>query len=362
MPEECMQNDPCTNATCPRYTSTECCVMLANGECKAEFYQLPGFSQVTSDCYRGIERCEGKVCRGERVCMEEVLGCPETKPDCGIKRVKSSCILMPAPRFPVTCAEVVCQDGSTCDVSDTRNGRVAECKPVIQKTCNETNCDDGFQCQVREQKNGEPIARCIVIRQAERASDCSELECPEDMICVLLSNNRGARCAKPPPPKNCDELECAVGLECVDVQSSDRVRCAPVNVVVPPEPEPQSPQQEIARKCDDLECEPGYECKLVSDRERNGNKRFVATCVPSQCPVRRPPRPPQRCQELRCAREEMCVLCGEGPETTARCVPRSKCYLCLHNNCLGKLILHLLYLAYCFCTQWGVCLRNCVTI
>lgn len=332
IPEECVQSNPCETATCLRYVSTECCVYFADGECKAEFYRLPAFKQVT-DCNRGIERCEDKVCPGERVCMEEVLGCPERNPDCGIMRIKSSCVFMPSPRPPVSCDEVLCEEGFVCTVEDSRNGEVAKCRRFIPKSCDELTCDEGYECRVRENTNGEPVARCILQQQGERPSDCSQLQCPKDMTCVLLPDNGGARCAKVPPPKNCEELQCEDGLECVYTENGDRVRCAPVKVTRPPPlatgPEPIL--QEIARKCEDLDCEPGYECKLVGDRERYGNSLLVATCIPAQCPVRRPPRPPRGCHELVCGRDEMCTVCGEGRETRARCVPRREYYLfCVH--------------------------------
>lgn len=332
IPPECADVSVCEASSCPRYNDIKCCVELVEGECTAQFYRLPQMAVVTDKCFQGIESCSTKECPERRTCVEEVIECPESNPDCGITRVRATCVLNEEPRFPSSCDDIVCAEGTSCVVSETRRGTEAECKEIVPESCDDVVCDEGMECVEQNRP------RCVPIRPDKRPSDCSELECPEDLICMLLVNDRGAKCAKPPPPTNCDELKCALGLTCEKIGNTDRVRCVPA---APPTAPPR-PQTEpgftgevptrglppllvrIARQCDQISCEDGYECRLIIDREINGNRRPVATCVPAECPLRRRARAPLRCEEVTCARDEMCVLCGEGEETRARCMPRSE--------------------------------------
>lgn len=334
-PLECEGVSVCDDSDCPRYTSTRCCVESMDGECVPQFYQLPKMRKVTDKCYQGIDSCTTKECSERRTCIEEVIDCPESKPDCGIMRVKASCILNQVSHFPMSCDEVVCGAATECVVSETIRGTEAECKEFVPQSCDELECDDGMQCVERNKP------RCVPIRPEVRPTDCSQLECAEGLVCMLLDDNRGARCAKLPVPTSCDELECAPGLTCEKVTNSDRVRCV-VAEPPPPPTQPPTPQTDpdftgavptrppppplvtIARQCSEIECENGYECKLVIDRELNGNRRPVATCIPAECPLRRRARPPVHCGEIRCERDEMCVMCGEGLETRARCMRRGE--------------------------------------
>ena len=334
-PEECTDVSVCEDNRCPRYTSVRCCVELVDGECKAQFYRTPKMDQVTSRCYQGIESCSTKECPGRRTCIEEVIGCPEGREDCGISRVKATCLLNEVSRAPSSCDDIVCGKGTTCVVSETRRGTEAECQEIVPETCEDLQCDDGMMCL--EQKK----PRCVPIRPSERPSDCSQLECAEDLVCMLLDQDRGARCAKPSPPTSCEELECAAGLVCEKIGNTERVRCVP-READPPRTQPPPPRTEagftgeiptqppplplvrIARECQEINCEDGYECKLVIDREINGNRRPVATCMPAECPLKRRARPPARCEEIRCEEDQMCVLCGEGPQTRARCMRRGE--------------------------------------
>ena len=342
-PVECADSNVCETSSCPRYTSTKCCVELVNGECIAQFHRLPGMSIVTDKCMRGIDSCLTKECSERRTCMEEIIGCPEDNPDCGIQRVKASCILNEVARAPSSCDEIVCSEDTTCVVSENGRGTKVDCMKVEPKSCDDLECDDGMQCVERTKP------RCIPIRPEVRPSNCSQLECPESLVCMLLDEGRGAKCAKPPVPKNCMELECDPGLVCEQVGNNERVKCVlaeipPQRTLPPPRPtrepgstielptrRPPPPPIRIARRCDEIDCEDGYECKLVIDREINLNRLPVATCIPRECPLRRRARPPARCEEIRCERDEMCVLCGEGRATRARCMRRGKSiYTCIY--------------------------------
>ena len=345
-PAECAGVSVCENSRCPRYTSTKCCVELVDGECVAQFYRLPKNDIVTDKCFRGIQSCSTKECSEHRTCMEEVVDCPETKPDCGIQRVKAVCVLNEVARGPSSCDEIVCGGGTSCVLSQEGRGTTVECKEIAPKSCEDVECDDGMYCVERVKP------RCVPIRPEVRPSNCSQLECPEDLVCMLLDRDGGARCAKPPVPTSCMELDCDPGLVCEQVGNNERVRCvfvepAPRRTLPPlppteagftgelPTHRPPPPLIRIARECDEIDCEDGYECKLVIDREINGNRRPVATCMPVECPLRRRARPPARCEEIRCERDEMCVLCGEGRDTRARCMRRGKSVIvlviCLHD-------------------------------
>ena len=337
-PAECAGSSVCDDSSCPRYTSVKCCRELVDDECVAHFYRLPKLERVTDRCFQGIDSCATKECPERRTCIEEVIGCREEKPDCGIKRVKATCMLNEVPRVPSNCDEIVCGEGHTCIVSETRRGTEAECKEFEPKSCDEVECDDGMECVEKKKP------RCVPIRPDERPSNCSQLECPEDYVCMLLSGDRGARCAKPSPPTSCDELECPPGFTCGPVRDVERVRCVedePTRPRTQP-PTPPRPRTEpgftgevptlrprprpvlIDRDCNEIDCEDGYECKLVIDREVNRNRRPVATCMPAECPLRRRARPPARCEEIECERDEVCMICGEGFETRARCMRRGE--------------------------------------
>lgn len=361
-PANCTDTSVCEDNTCPRYTSIKCCVELVDEECTAQYYQLPKMELVTSSCFRGIGSCLTKECPARRMCVEEVIGCPEGREDCGIKRVKAACILNQnlIRHVPSSCDEIICGEGTTCVVSETQRGTEAECQIFVPESCNDLQCDDGMQCIERNKP------RCVPIRPDERPSDCSQLECSEGLVCMLLDGDRGAKCVKPAPPTSCEELECSVGFVCEKVGIYERVRCvqreAPPPRTQPPPPRtepgftgeiptrpPPPPLVRIARDCREIDCEDGYECKLVVDREINGNRRPVATCMPAQCPLRRRARPPVNCAEIRCERNEMCVLCGEDRATRARCMRRGEStdtkyeFVCQFLDFLGK------YLCLWFC-------------
>ena len=335
LPAECAGVSVCNDNSCPRYTNVRCCVESIDGECVAQFYQLPKMRRVTEKCFQGIDSCSTKECPERRTCVEEVLDCPESKPDCGIRRVRASCILMEISHFPTNCDEVACGSGTSCVVTETRRGTEALCEEVVPTSCEEVQCDDGMYCVERNKP------RCVPTRPSERPTDCSQLECHEDLVCMLLDDDRGAKCVKPPPPTSCLELTCAPGLVCETAGLNGRVKCvvrepeqSPTIPPIPPtDPNftgevvtrpPPPPPVSIARQCNEIECEDGYECKLVIDSESHGSRRPVAACVPAECPLRRTARPPSHCGEISCGRDEFCVLCGEFPNTRARCMQRGK--------------------------------------
>ena len=258
-----------------------------------------------------INSCSMKQCPGRQTCIEEVKGCPDNNLNCGVRWVETSCVLMETNRSPSSCDDIMCAQNSICIVLQTANGTKAECKDV-PISCKEIECDDGMQCVQRAKP------RCVPIRLEVRPSDCSQLECPEDLVCMLLDGNRGARCAKPPVPTSCEELDCPPDLYCKMMRGIRRARCVQEETVKLPS---NQPKISISRDCNELGCEDGYECKLTINRKVNGNILFpVATCMPIECPIRMKPRPPVNCSEVECRDDEVCMVCGEGLNTRARCM------------------------------------------
>ena len=145
-PTNCTDTSLCDDNTCPRYTSVKCCVELVEEECTAQFYRLPKLEQVTGSCFQAIESCLTKECNSRRMCVEEVIGCPEGREGCGIKRVKAACVQIQMHHVPSSCDEIVCGKDTTCVVSETRRGTIAQCKLFVPESCDELECDDGMQC------------------------------------------------------------------------------------------------------------------------------------------------------------------------------------------------------------------------
>ena len=315
-PAECAGSSVCDDSSCPRYTSVKCCRELVDRKCVAQFYRLPSMNRVTNRCFQGIDSCTTKECPERSTCIEEEMkDCPKNKPNCGIRRVKTSCILMETGCIPSSCDDIVCRQDSSCVISQTRRGTRAECKEMVPKSCDEVTCDEGMVC-VEQNK-----PRCVPIRPEERPSDCSQLECRKGLVCVVLDGGRGARCAKPPLPTRCDEMECTSGLTCkVIVGDTRQIKCVQDELAPLSTRWPRPPLVRIARECDEIDCEEGYECKLIWV---GANRRSVATCIPAECPLRRRARPPVSCEEIECWRDEICVTC-RGLKTRARCMQRGE--------------------------------------
>ncbi len=213
-----------------------------------------------------------------------------------------------------------------------RNRTVARCVIFAPETCEEMECDQGMVCVMRKRvRDGKEVPRCVPENPSHGgATDCSQLQCREGLVCEMLGDQ--ARCVMIPPPTDCAEIECEEGMECQPVGNGGQVRCISVyHPLTPPFP-PQvtnlestarpTPQPfQIERGCGELDCDAGFRCHMSANRERNGDQKFHPTCVPMQCPARMEsrPHPPRTCEELRCGRQEECVVCDEGEETRARC-------------------------------------------
>ncbi|XP_064397810.1 cell surface glycoprotein 1-like isoform X2 [Halichondria panicea] len=320
-------DDPCATATCPSFMDTECRVNNCSGECTADFFTTKGSRDVnvTNNCFKYFETCKEDTCNIRRKCMTYT---PEV---CKNGRICQNirCEIESLP--PLTCEDLVCTDDKTkCETTQTTRGTQARCVVSIPDNCDEKKCDEGMVCEVRTRgKDGVQVARCVADKKdstnPRRGATCAEVECDEDEVCLMLSDDNGARCANPPPPTDCSQLQCEQGMDCLPTENKKRVRCVrrkePFGDSNPTErPSGATPLPVLARSCDQLDCEPGYSCRMVANKAKNGNRQPLPTCKPDECPTRKPRGPPRSCRQLECGREEVCVTCGEGEKTRARCL------------------------------------------
>ncbi len=131
----------------------------------------------------------------------------------------------------MTCEDLVCTDDKTkCETTQTTRGTQARCVVSIPDNCDEKKCDEGMVCEVRTRgKDGVQVARCVADKKdstnPRRGATCAEVECDEDEVCLMLSDDNGARCANPPPPTDCSQLQCEQGMDCLPTENKKRVRC-----------------------------------------------------------------------------------------------------------------------------------------
>ena len=310
-PAECVDVvGTCDNITCPLTNKVKCCVELVDGKCTPKVLQLPSLTDITNQCIKGRGSCSTKKCAEGMACLENVLECPTSETGCGIREVQASCILLEISRTPSSCNDIVCLEDSTCVVSQTALGTKAECKKNKPKSCADITCDDGMSCI------GRNTPRCIPRRPSESPIDCSQLECPKDLICLLLDKTVGPKCAKLPPATSCGKLNCTRRLTCKPMKDISEVKCV----------QEQPLLSLIDRDCNKLDCEEGNECKLVINRKINRNLLPVATCLPTECPRWRSLRPPATCEDIKCKSDEVCVLCGEGIQARAWCKPNGESF------------------------------------
>lgn len=308
----CPQN-PCVDvaAACPRFPNSRC--TFDPCECRAEFFDRE--RNVSDRC--APDTCDNRQCSERRVCVEEVNPCPQDR-NCPplARRMRSKCELPMEPRPPTTCDDIECARGQKCVIVDRRSGTVATCQVRAPTTCEEMECDDGMRCDERERDDGRTVVRCVAANPQQIPRDCSEVECRDGMVCMV--QNRRAMCVMPPPPETCDELECLLGQVCRVVEPEGRSPRAVCKAA--PQQTTDEEVPELAESCDEIRCQEGYECKLFGDRTRLGN-RFIARCIPEQCPIR---RRPQSCLEVRCDRRERCIMVGERDRRRPRCVDRDR--------------------------------------
>ena len=88
-----------------------------------------------------------------------------------------------------------------------------------------------MQCQLHERKRASPVVRCVPNGVVPLPRDCSELECADGFVCVVMDGT--AMCVETPsPPDECDRLACEEpNQECriVTFSNVDRAVCGPIS-------------------------------------------------------------------------------------------------------------------------------------
>lgn len=107
IPAECASN-PCDTATCPRFTSVNCCPEVLNGECTARFYRRNARRPVNPElCFKNVEYCTPTKCNANRVCVEMVVPC--RRDNCDTQAITAKCEQIAEP-LPVTDCALVRQN------------------------------------------------------------------------------------------------------------------------------------------------------------------------------------------------------------------------------------------------------------
>ena len=284
--------DPCDGAKCPRFLNTECRVDDCHGECRVTFFRLPDRKEVTDRC-AGLT-CAQKACPAGETCMNTVAPttCPRNRPNCR-QYIKPKCVQSPSqPQPPTDCSQVLCPpDRSFCEVRQTARGPRARCIPQLPPTsCEDVKCEKGMQCH--ERKGASPVVRCVPIRFAPAPSDCSELECSDGFVCVVMDGK--AICVETPSPDECEQLACEEpNQECriITFSNVNRAVCGPIS------------------DCSKLNCDEneGLECRVAGEGQMK-----VAFCTPTAS-----------CSDLMC--NESGLECGVTEKGFAFCVPTTNC-------------------------------------
>ncbi len=119
--------NPCLEVECPRYLNADCTAVL----CEAVFTWRD--NDVTDRC--AVTTCETRECPSNRDCVEAVrpARCPENNSKCR-QFIISRCELRP-PSHPLSCDDIECGVGMTCQ----RRDRPAGFRPVLRCVPQKTN-------------------------------------------------------------------------------------------------------------------------------------------------------------------------------------------------------------------------------
>ena len=159
-------------------------------------------------------------------------------------------------------------------------------------------CDEGMECRLRERDGLDPVVRCKPIRVTPTPTDCSQLECSDEFVCMVT--NGTAICVEPPPlPDICEGLDCEErDLECriqnITFLNITRAICAPIS------------------DCSRISCNEsqGLECRV-----REGLSP-IAFCAPTA-----------NCSRISCNESQglECRVRGEGQFRFAFCARTANC-------------------------------------
>lgn len=224
--------NPCNGTRCVRFLNSECRVDACRGECRATFFCLSNGREVTNRC--AAPTCAQTQCPARRMCVNRIVPstCPGNRPNCR-QYISPQCVLPPPPQPPTNCAVIQCPtDRPVCEVRQTRQGPRARCQPQPPPTsCENVERDEGMECRLRERDGLDPVVRCKPIRVVPTPTDCSQLECSDEFVCMVT--NGTAICVEPPPlPDICEGLDCEErNLECrvLTILNTTRAICAPIS-------------------------------------------------------------------------------------------------------------------------------------
>ena len=152
-----------------------------------------------------------------------------------------------------------------------------------------------MQCRVREREGARPVVRCVPIRVLPVPRNCSQLECSDGFMCVVMDGK--AMCVETPsPPDECDRLACEErNQECRSITflNVTRAICGPIS------------------DCSRLSCNEseGLECRISGE----GQTRFVFCTRTGNC------------SKLTCNEGLECRVTGEGQSKFAFCARTSNC-------------------------------------
>ena len=154
-----------------------------------------------------------------------------------------------------------------------------------------------MRCRMREREGARPVVRCVPIRVVLVPRNCSELECSDGFMCVIMDGK--AMCVETPsPPDECDRLACEErNQECrvITFFNVTRAICGPIS------------------DCSRLSCNEseGLECRVAGE----GQMKFAFCARTSNC------------SKLICNESEglECRVAGEGVTRFAFCARTSNC-------------------------------------
>ena len=154
-----------------------------------------------------------------------------------------------------------------------------------------------MQCRVREREGARPVVRCVPIRVLPVPRNCSQLECSDGFMCVVMDGR--AMCVETPsPPDKCDRLACEErNQECriITFLNVTRAICGPIS------------------DCSRLSCNEseGMECRVSGE----GQTRFAFCARTSNC------------SRISCNGSEglECRVVGEGVSAVAVCLVTRNC-------------------------------------
>ena len=185
-----------------------------------------------------------------------------------------------------------------------------------------------MRCRMREREGARPVVRCVPIRVVLVPRNCSELECSDGFMCVIMDGK--AMCVETPsPPDECDRLACEErNQECrvITFFNVTRAICGPIS------------------DCSRLSCNEseGLECRVAGEgqmsfafcaRTSNCSKLICNESEGLECRVAGGQiqfafcARTSNCSRIRCDESQglECRVVGEGVSAVAVCLITKNC-------------------------------------